>query len=231
MKILIVEDSNRLRHILHEGLRREGFAVDCAENGVQALDHLKSYHYDVMLLDLMMPEMDGYSLLKTIRTQGDETFVLVLSARFQVEHRLQALEYGADDYMSKPFSFAELLARIDALIRRKYGQKSPTIAIGPMKINTALKTVAVDEQDIKLTKSEYGILELLALSRGQIRSREAIVEGIYSSEEDIASNVIDVHICSLRRKLAAFDQSKLIRTKKGLGYFIEGQPIQSVSNS
>lgn len=215
-----MEDSKRLRETLFQGLTRQGFAVDSATDGIEAMELLEAFRYDVMLLDLMIPQLDGYSLLRRLRAQGDDTFTLVVSARNQLENRLEALKSGADDFIAKPFSFEELVARIDALVRRKYGQKSPLIQVGPIALNTSLKTAKVKGQTLDLTKLEYRILELLAHSRGQINTRETIIEHVYSSDDVAASNVIDVHICSLRRKLAAYVQGPVVHTKKGFGYYI-----------
>ncbi len=221
MRVLLVEDSPRLRRTVGEGLKREGFAVDTAEDGQVALDFVLAYDYDVVVLDLMMPKVDGLTVLQRIRSEGKDTHVLILSAKDQVDDRIKGLQLGADDYLTKPFSFAELLARMQALIRRRYQHKSPWLEIGPVQINTALRTVSIHKQELTLTKTEFAILEILTLNRGRVLSREILFEHLYDGYVDVASNVVDVHVCSLRRKLKAHRAGSFVRTKRGYGYYVE----------
>lgn len=221
MRVLVVEDSNRLRKTLGEGLKREGYGVDEAADGEEALGFLQTYDYDAVVLDLMLPKVDGFSVLKTLRAGHGQAFVLILSAKDQVDDRVMGLQHGADDYLVKPFAFTELLARLQALIRRRYDQKSPAISIGPLEINTALRTATLGGKELKLTKSEFAILEVLSVNRGRVLSREVLFEHLYDGYVDVASNIIDVHVCSLRRKLKSHQAGSLLRTKRGYGYFIE----------
>ncbi|MCB1045042.1 MAG: response regulator transcription factor [Acidobacteria bacterium] len=221
MRVLVVEDSERLRKTLGEGLKREGYGVDQAADGEEALGFLQSYDYDAVVLDLMLPKMDGMSVLKSLRREKGKAFVLILSAKDKLDDRINGLQSGADDYLVKPFSFAELLARLQALIRRKYDQKSPQFKLGNVEVNTALRTIYVNEKELKLTKSEFSVLEVMLSNRGRVMSRETLFEHLYDGYVDVSSNVIDVHVCSLRRKLKARGAASLVRTKRGYGYYIE----------
>lgn len=221
MKILVIEDSERLRRSLGEGLERVGFSVDLAADGDDGLSYALVNDYDAIVLDLMLPGLDGLSLLKKLRSEGRQTHVLILSAKDQTHDRVQGLEMGADDYLVKPFSFDELQARLRALVRRRYGAKSPVIELGSLAIDTSRRRALRDGEVIRLTPSEYGILEYLALKRGQVLSRDQLVDHLYDSRSEVSSNVIDVLICSLRKKIHQPGDLPLIKTRRGYGYVIE----------
>lgn len=221
MKVLVIEDSKRLRHALGEGLRRSGFVVDLAQDGDEGLNCVNAIEYDVIILDVLMPKLDGISLLKEIRQKGNPVNILILSAKDLVEDRVQGLELGADDYMVKPFSFDELVARIKSLGRRKYEQKSPVVKIGGVALDISKHQVRANEQLIQLTRSEYNILEQLMLRRGRVVSKPQLMEWISEINSDTSSNVVEVMVSSLRKKLDRFNVAGFIKTKRGFGYYIE----------
>lgn len=220
MRILLVEDSPRLQRSIGAGLRRSGYAVDVAGDGEEGLWRALSDDYDVIVLDLMLPKLDGLSVLDRLRRQGKDTHVLALTARDTVEDRVRGLRLGADDYLVKPFAFDELLARIQALVRRRHGQKNPRIEIGQLALDTSARTVSVAGRHISLTPREYALLEYLALRRGELVSRTQIEQHIYDDNAEPMSNVVDSTICALRRKLDAAGGTSLIQTRRGLGYVV-----------
>ncbi len=190
MKVLLVEDSKRLCLALGAGLRKAGLAVDIATDGQEGLYLAQSGDYDVIVLDLMLPKLDGLSLLRTLRNGGDQTHVLILTARDAVEDRVKGLRAGADDYLPKPFDFDELLARIEALVRRRYGTKDPAIRIGGLELNTATRAVSCNGQAVALAPREYALLEYLAVRTGEVVSRTEIEEHIYDDIVSPMSNVV-----------------------------------------
>jgi DNA-binding response OmpR family regulator len=226
MKLLLVEDSARLRSTLEQGLRKAGYAVDTAKDGREGLWLATENEYDVIVLDLMLPEIDGLTVLRKLREQGKSTHVLILSARDLVEDRIQGLRHGADDYLVKPFSFDELCARIEALVRRSYRAKNPLVHIGPLEIHTAARRVVYASREVKLTPREYSLLEILALRAGEVVSRQELWEHLYEFESEAASNVVDVLVYSLRKKLDPEGPHSLIKTRRGQGYLIEEKPIE-----
>jgi two-component system, OmpR family, copper resistance phosphate regulon response regulator CusR len=221
MRLLIVEDSKRLRATLARGLRKAGYAVDTAQDGREGLWLATENDYDVVVLDLMLPEVDGLSVLRRLRALGRQTHVLILSAKDLVEDRVQGLGLGADDYLVKPFSFGELRARIQALVRRAYHAKNPLLRIAGLEIDTAARRVVHAGREIKLTPHEYGVLEVLVLRAGEVVSRRELWERLYEFESDVSSNVVDVLVCSLRKKLPQDEPQALIKTLRGHGYLVE----------
>lgn len=221
MKVLVIEDSDRLRRSLCQGLEHAGFAVDQAEDGAVGLEFLAAYTYDVVILDLMLPRVDGLEVLRRLRSEGNEVHVLILSAKDQVDDRVRGLDLGADDYLVKPFSFDELCARLQALVRRRHQVKNPQITIGPLLLDTARRQVERDGEVIHLTPSEYALLELLCLRAGRVLSQGQLLEMLYRSDADISSNVIEVLISSLRRKIQRRDEPPIIQTRRGHGYLVE----------
>ncbi|MCB1051145.1 MAG: response regulator transcription factor [Acidobacteria bacterium] len=219
MKLLLVEDSRRLQQTLKKGLTQLGFALDTAMDGEEGSFLAETGEYDVIVLDLMLPKRDGLSLLKGIRRQGIKSHVLILSAKDQVQDRIQGLEWGADDYLVKPFDFEELVARIRALLRRSYKHKNPWIELGSVRINLATQEVYYGEESISLTAKEFAVLEYLLLRKGRVVTRQAMIEHLYEGYGEIASNVLDVMVCNLRRKLGS-DTGAMIETKRGVGYVI-----------
>jgi len=220
MKILLIEDSLRLQHSLKEGLSHEGFAVDITGNGLEGLEFIEVYEYDVIILDLMLPGMDGLSLLKKIRQDGNRSQVLILSAKDQIQDRVRGLDLGADDYLIKPFAFEELLARLRTLIRRKFDQKSPRLNIGPLTLNLSSLRVTREGKQILLSPKEFALLEYLSVRQGSVISREKLIEHLYGGDRDVGSNVIDVMVCHVRKKIE-LPGEKLIKTVRGYGYLVE----------
>ncbi len=221
MKLLLVEDSERLQRSISAGLRRFGYAVDQAEDGQRALAFAESNLYDVIILDLMLPQMDGLTVLATLRKQRNSANVLILSARDQVEDRIRGLDLGADDYLVKPFSFDELVARIRALVRRHSSDRIPTIGIGPLHIDTLRREVRCDDEPLPLTPSEFSLLKYLVQRRGQVFSHDQLIDRLYDSVASVSKNAIEVHISQLRKKLKAAGAPALIKTKRGFGYYVD----------
>jgi DNA-binding response OmpR family regulator len=221
MRILLVEDSKRLQQAIATGLRKVGYALDLAGNGVEGLWYAESNEYDLIILDLMLPKMDGLTVLQKLRNEGKTTHILILTARDTVEDRVRGLQLGADDYLIKPFEFAELLARVQALIRRAHGIKNPRINLADLIIDTALRTVTRHGDPISLTARDYALLEFLALHHGQVVSRTEIEHHIYDERVEPSSNVVDAAIYALRRKIDQPGAPSLIQTRRGQGYVLQ----------
>ncbi len=216
MKLLLVEDSKRLLSSLTRGLRKAGYSVDATADGREGLWYAESNDYDVIILDLMLPSLDGLALLRRLRQQKD-THVLILTARDTVPDRVLGLQLGADDYLVKPFAFEELLARVQALCRRSYQRKNPQRSIGPLEIDLVRKSVRCDGSPVELSPREFMLLEYLALRQGELVTRTEIEEHLYDGQVEPMSNVVDSAVCVLRRKL----KHPLIHTRRGLGYILE----------
>lgn len=221
MRALIIEDYEPLRRSLEQGLGEAGYAVDATGDGAEGLWYAGDEAYDVIVLDLMLPTMDGLSILKKIRADGVTSPVLILTARDGLDDRVRGLDLGADDYLPKPFAFAELLARVRALVRRKYGVSSGVVSVGDLAIDLRRKRITLRDKPVELTAREFGILEVLAMRQGEVVSRTEICEHLYGFDSEPNSNAIDVHIAQLRRKLEAGDRPRLIHTRRGLGYVLE----------
>lgn len=221
VKLLVIEDSERLRRALYEGLRRSGFVVDLAADGQEGLAFAEINQYDLAVLDLMLPKLDGLSVLKQLRSQGNRTPVLILSAKDQIEDRVRGLELGADDYLVKPFAFEELVARIKVLVRRKHDLKKPEIEINGIEINTARRHAKINGSELPLTRAEYTLLEYLVLRRGRVISKTQLRDQLYDSDSDTESNVIEVLVSNVRKKIKASGAQDVIKTKRGFGYFID----------
>lgn len=217
MRLLVVEDEPRLLRSLAQALREENYAVDVAENGVDGLHKAASCDYDAVLLDVMLPQLDGWEVLRRLRLQK-RTPVLMLTARDTPADRVRGLDTGADDYLVKPFDLAELLARVRALIRRSAGETSPVLTLGEVVLDTRTRTAARAGSVVALTAREYAIVEFLALHRGEVISRSALYEHLFDETEDTLSNLLDVHVSSLRKKLG----HDLIATRRGQGFCIGG---------
>jgi DNA-binding response OmpR family regulator len=223
MRVLIVEDEPRLAENIARTLRETaGYAVDVASDGQEGLFLAESNAYDAILLDLMLPKLDGMQVLKRIRESGQHTPVLVLTARDDKESIVALLNAGADDYLTKPFDLGELLARLKALIRRGKGQPSPVLNIGDLQLNTVDRTVQRAGRPITLTAMEYRVLEYLAHRPRAVVSKTELLEHLYDYNWEKFSNVIEVYISGLRRKLDAGSQQPLIRTLRGQGYVLQG---------
>jgi DNA-binding response OmpR family regulator len=220
VRLLLVEDSQRLQRSLGLGLRRLGYAVDIAGDGQEGLAQAESNEYDVIILDLMLPKLDGLQVLKQLRDGGNDAHVLILTARDTVDDRVRGLQAGADDFLVKPFAFAELLARVQALVRRRHGRKNPRLVVGALEIDTAARTVARGGQPVALTPREYALLEYLAARPGQVVTRGELEEHLYEGRIEVASNAVDSAVCALRRRLDPPGQSSFIETRRGLGYVL-----------
>jgi two-component system OmpR family response regulator len=216
MRLLIVEDEPRLLRTLAKALREEGYAVDTAENGEDGLFKATTCDYDAVVLDVMLPLLDGWQILGKMR-ETKSTPVLMLTARDATSDRVRGLDGGADDYLVKPFELEELFARIRSIIRRRAGRSHPAVVLGDVEIDTRSRRVAMNGKAITLTAREYAILEYLAMHRGQVVSRSELYEHLFDENEDTLSNLLDVHVHGIRRKL----RSDLIATRRGEGYIIE----------
>lgn len=220
MRVLIVEDSEKIRSLLQSGLTSHGMAVDVARDGEEGLAFVDRYPYDVVVLDLMMPRLHGLEVLKRIRAAQLPVRVLVLSALDEVGDRVKALDLGADDYLVKPYSFAEICARIRALARRDAERPAPDLVAGGVRLDTIAKLVIVGEKRLSLPPKEYALLELLMRRRGQVMSRAEIFEHLYASDSDASDRVIEVLMSMLRTKLAKAGAEGLIETRRGFGYVL-----------
>ncbi len=223
MRLLIVEDEKALSRALEKGLKKLGYAVDCAYDGEEALRLYELNEYDLMILDINLPKINGFQVLQRIREKDARLRILALTARNGVEDRVAGLDGGASDYLTKPFDFRELEARIRVLLRREYIQKSVELSCGCLKLNTARKTAIYKDTPISLTNKEYGILEYLIYREG-IVSGEELIEHVWNNEADLFSNTLKFHISSLRKKLAnsAGDSIEII-TLRNQGYRIEAK--------
>ena len=217
MRLLVVEDEPELLSVISRSFREENYAVDEARDGEDGLYLAKAWEYDAIILDVMLPKMDGWTLLTKLR-QVRKTPVLLLTARDSVNDRVRGLDVGADDYLVKPFSLAELLARVRALIRRAAGQPSPLLSVGDITIDTGAKKVTRDTHEIVLTAREYAIVELLIRHRGEVVTRTRIYEHIFDENDDSLSNLVEVHVSNVRKKLG----KDFITTRRGMGYVIDG---------
>ena len=223
MRVLLIEDSEHLRHSVSTGLRKAGYAVDTASDGEEGLWRAISNPYDVMVLDLMLPKLDGLTLLQRLRQSGHSTQVLVLTAKTTVADRVRGLQSGADDYLIKPFALEEFLARVQALCRRRYQQRDPCLNVSDLEINTAACSVTRGGRSIALTPREYRLLEYLARRAGDVVTRMEIWTHVYDEHTEPMSNAVDSAMCNLRKKIDLPDAVPLIGTRRGLGYVL-GQP-------
>lgn len=218
MRILLVEDEKKMLAFLKQGLEEQRYAVDTADNGEDGLHWALTFPYDVIVLDIMLPGMDGIEVCGSLRNQRITTPVLMLTARDTVDDRVKGLDCGADDYLIKPFAFRELLARIRALSRRDSTQKTTTLVIGDLTLDTVTHTARRGDRQIELTTKEYGLLEFLMLHPNQVLSRTVIAEHLWSYDYSPESNVVDVYIRYLRRKIDDGYEDKYLRTIRGTGY-------------
>lgn len=222
MRVLLVEDYLPIQKAAAKGLREAGFAVDVTGDGEEGLWYAANNDYDVIILDLMLPRVDGLTILKKLRAAERMAHVLILTARDTVADRVEGLDLGADDYLTKPFAFEELLARVRALARRAYCAKNPCIQVGDLRIETTLRRVRRGNDEVILTPREYALLEYLAMRTGQVVSRTEIWEHVYEFNSEADSNVVDVYIGYLRRKIERPGRPALILTVRGRGYSLGG---------
>jgi DNA-binding response OmpR family regulator len=226
MRILVVEDSNRLRETIVVALRRSGYAVDATGDGREGLEMAEDHPYDAAILDIMLPSLDGISILKTLRAAGHRTPVMFLTAKDAISDRVAGLRSGADDYLVKPFALEELLARVEALCRRGYHKADSELVIGDLKLDSTAKTVTRAGVALDLTAREFALLEYLMLRAGQIVTRTQIEEHIYDDLVSPMSNVVDSAVCALRKKIAVSEDSMpLIHTRRGQGYVMEARAV------
>lgn len=220
MRILIVEDARRLRESLADGLRTAGYAVDAAADGKEGLCCARATAYDVIVLDVMLPELDGLGMLRQFRSARGTTPVLILSARDRVEQRVEALRLGADDYLVKPFAFDELLARIEALCRRSRGVTSNTRRVGEVELDLAGKRFLVRGEELALARRDFAVLEYLFVNADRTISRAELEEHVYDSDRQVWSNAVDSAVATIRRRLSEAGIEGLIETRRGHGYVV-----------
>lgn len=218
MRLLIVEDEKSLLEHLQSGFKKEGFAVDTCENGKEGLFYGQETNYDAAIIDIGLPEIDGLEVIRQLRKSGRDFPIIVLTARGHWKDKVDGLESGADDYLAKPFVFDELLARVKALLRRSVGMASSTLSLGIYELDTAAKSVSVDGRTIELTSYEYNTLEYLMTHKDKVVSKTELTEHLYEQDYDRDSNVIEVFIRRLRKKLDPEGERNPILTQRGLGY-------------
>lgn len=221
MKILVVEDEKKVASFLKKGLEQEYYAVDVAYDGKEGLNLSLSEEYDLIILDIMLPLLDGITLLREIRSAKIEVPVLMLTAKDSTEDKVEGLDSGADDYLPKPFALEELLARVRALIRRKEKEKSLILSVGDLTLDTQTHKVKRGENEINLTPKEYSILEYLLRNKNHVVSRMKLTEHVYEYQFDPDTNVIDVYINKLRNKIDKDSDHRILHTIRGVGYMVK----------
>jgi len=220
MKLLVVEDEARMADLLRKGLTEEGHIVTCASNGAEGLTLAKSYEFDVIILDVMMPRLSGYELAKRLRTENVRTPILMLTAKDSVADIVRGLDLGADEYMTKPFSFDELLARLRAVKRRALVAQDPHLKVADLVLDPASREVLRGEERVSLTRTEYSLLERLMYRSGKVVSRRSLIESVWGFDREIEENTLDAFMHLLRNKVDAPGRPKLIHTIRGVGYMI-----------
>jgi DNA-binding response OmpR family regulator len=223
MRLLVAEDQETLRSILIERLSKEGYSVDGVANGEDALDYLEAAEYNLVILDLMMPKIDGYAVLKRIREEKNDLPVLILTAKDMLQDKIKGLDLGADDYLVKPFAFAELLARVRALLRRSAKPILDVLRVADLTIDRTNNLVKRGDETIKLSKKEYVLLEYMMIHAGEVLSRERLEQISTNFDYEGYSNVIDVYIRFLRKKIDDNHDAKLIHTIRGFGYVLRSE--------
>ena len=226
MRILLVEDEQGLASVLKRGLQEHGYAVDAAGDGEEALAFAESEPYDLIVLDVMLPDLDGFSVCRRLRAMRSTAPVLMLTARDSIEDRVLGLDCGADDYLVKPFDPRELLARVRALLRRERVQRDPVLRVADIEVDTSSRQVRRGQRAVVLTMREYAILELFVRNTNRVLSRDEIAEHIWAFDFTAMSNIIDVYVGNLRRKLWDDAEPRLLRTVRGIGYLMR-DPTQS----
>jgi DNA-binding response OmpR family regulator len=220
MKLLIVEDEDRMADLLRKGLTEEGHTVTSASDGAQGLELAKAYEFDVIILDVMMPKLSGYEMAKRLRAEKVRTPILMLTARDSVPDIVRGLDLGADDYMTKPFSFDELVARLRAVKRRALAAAETNLRVGDLTLDPASREVLRGEQRLSLTRTEYNLLERLLYRAGKVVSRRALIESVWGFDREIEENTLDAFMHLLRGKVDPPGRPKLIQTVRGVGYMI-----------
>ncbi|ERK52968.1 response regulator transcription factor [Leptotrichia sp. oral taxon 879] len=220
MRLLVVEDEKKLNDLITKKLEKEYYGVDSCFDGEEAVRYVEGTEYDAIILDIMLPKLDGFEVIKRIRAKKNKVPILLLTARDNIDDKVKGLDYGADDYLVKPFIFEELMARIRVLLRRNSGNADNVVTIANLKVDLDAKTVFRDDLLIKLSGREYSILEYLIRNKGKILSRERIEDHIWNYDYEGGTNVIDVYIRYLRKKIDDSYTPKLIHTVRGLGYVL-----------
>lgn len=221
MRVLVIEDDEPTSRIIQQTLKTEGFVCDCTGIGEDGLEIAKRYDYDLIILDLMLPDIDGYEILRRLRAIQVSTPVLILSGLSDIDDKIKGLGFGADDYLTKPFNKNELVARVRAIIRRAKGHPQSEIKVGRLTVNLTTQMVEIDGSPIRLTAREYAIIELLAMRKGSTLSKEVFLNHLYGGVEEPEFKIIDVFICKLRKKLAEYlDGEHYIETVWGRGYVL-----------
>jgi len=220
MRLLLVEDDPRIAHFVAKGLKEQAYAVDVVANGNDALYQVEINDYDVVILDVMIPGLDGFATCRAIRSAGRRMAILMLTARDATEDRIRGLDSGADDYLTKPFEFGELLARLRALLRRPSELRAPQIVVGDLVLDTASQTAKRGARSIPLTAKEYALLEFLARNAGRVVGRSEIAEHVWDESFDPFSNLIEVYVNRLRRKIDEGAAKPLLQTRRGSGYML-----------
>ncbi len=223
MKILIIEDNATLLEVIQDSLHDAGFVCETSANYNNASEKVALYNYDILVVDINLPDGSGLDLIKEMKTQHPETGIIVVSARDSLENKIEGLDYGADDYLTKPFELAELIARINSLIRRRYFSGNQIMKIGHLEIDPTAKEVTMDGKSVDLTKSEYDILMFFVSSKGRVLTKESIAEHIYGDNMDLMDSFdfIYSHIKNLRKKITGKDQANIIKAVYGVGYKLE----------
>ena len=223
MRLLVVEDDDALRTILVKRLSAEGYAVDACSNGLDGLDFAQAAPYDGLILDVMLPGLTGFEILKRLRSERCECAVLLLTARDAITDRVQGLDAGVDDYLVKPFAFDELLARVRALLRKRTSDRSPILTVENLRMDTASHTVMRGERVIQLTAKEYALLEYFLRNAGQVLTRTQITDHVWNYECGFETNLVDVYVRYLRAKIDNGETTKLLHTVRGTGYVLRAE--------
>jgi heavy metal response regulator len=225
MRILVVEDERKVASFIRQGLQEEGYAVEVAADGAAALDLiLEGPPYDLIVLDVMLPKRDGFTVLRSLRDRRTQPPVLLLTARDSVSDRVTGLDLGADDYLTKPFAFEEFLARVRALLRRGQGQRAPVLRLADLTLDPATRRVARGGRRIDLTTREYALLECFLRNAGRVLTRPVLAEHVWGLDFDPESNIIDVYVGYLRRKIDEDAEPRLLHTIRGAGYVMKAEP-------
>jgi len=224
MRILVVEDERKVASFIRQGLEEEGHAVEVARDGAEAVDLLSGPPYDLIVLDVMLPRRDGFAVLRELRGRGVATPVLMLTARDAVADKVTGLDLGADDYLTKPFAFAEFLARVRALLRRGSDQRPPVLRIADLTLDPATRYVTRGARRVELTTREYALLEYFMRRTGRVLTRPMIAEHVWGIDFDHESNVIDVYVGYLRKKVDQDGETRLLHTVRGAGYVMKDEP-------
>jgi two-component system, OmpR family, response regulator MprA len=219
-RIVVVDDDEALRNAVRRVLRLEGYDVDLASDGVQALDHLAGLSADLVVLDVLMPVLDGVTVCRRLRESGDRTPILMLTARDAVADRVTGLEAGADDYLTKPFALEELLARVRALLRRSSPEHEGALRVGDLELNPRTRQVTRRDRALELTRTEFALLELLMRNAGVVLARDVIREQVWGFDDSYGSNTLDVYVGYLRRKTEAGGEPRMIHTVRGVGFVL-----------